>query len=553
MCFSRRFLPLAVSMALLVSPGVAMGIFWLHSRGPAQSIVSVLVSVVIFLIPVVLFHKNIRLYFYLLLPLAVITPLLVFSTLYLAIPPGFELIAFILQTNPREAREAAGPFLVYMLGIEIICVTVYCYAVRRLHPAILPLKQSIYVSVISLSILAAVTMYSNGIHDKPLNEITRRDLFLKYEYPFSLAFAVKEARSYLKRNNIDKARDFSFRAVKNDTISQRRVCVLIIGESSRYDRWQINGYERRTSPRLALRRNLLTYSDVVAGAHYTWVSVPQIITRANPDNYDIQYREKSILAAFKEAGFNTYWLSNQSDQDIFWTGTITLHARTADFYSFSPTYSPNMEYETIYDGRLLPLVDSVLRADKNNLFIVLHTMGNHWEYSQRYPQEFDVFQPSGHTEDINPPNAEKRQALLNSYDNSILYADYIIDSVINMVNRAGVSTVTFVSDHGEDLFDADPDKADFHFRPSRATLRVPLFVWASDPYRKVFPDKWRHLEANLSSKIGIENLFHTVVDMANIRMDAFDSTRSIAHPAFIPSAQKFYDDDNRARLFIQLQ
>jgi glucan phosphoethanolaminetransferase (alkaline phosphatase superfamily) len=282
------------------------------------------------------------------------------------------------------------------------------------------------------------------------------------------------------------------------------------------------------------------------------MSVPQIITRATPDNYDAQYREKSILGAFKEAGFKTFWLSNQSDQDIFWSGSIVLHAKTADEHTFSPTYSPNLEFENVYDGRLLPLLDSILESDDENLFIVLHTMGSHWEYSRRYPPEFDLFQPSGHTQSINPYRLN-REAILNSYDNSIFYSDYFIHSVIGSVKRwADLSVVTYISDHGEDLFDSDAGVLDFHLRPSAATLRVPLFIWTSDSYNHRFAEKRRNLEASLAKKIGTENLFYTLLDIANIRTDAFDSTKSFAHPHFLPSQQKFYGDGERARWFSEL-
>ncbi len=514
---------------------------------PARSLV---VPLLIFLIPVAFFRKNIRIYFYLLLPLVFIIPVLIFLIHFFSLVPGFGMIAFIMQTNLREAREAASPFLPYFIPFEIVFVGLYFFAVNRIPRPALSLRSSAIISGLSLMLLAMITANVNGLFAKRLEQISKYDLLLKYDFPVALVSGVNEARIFLKKNTLDKAENFAFGAVKMDSIHQRQVYVLIIGESSRYDRWQINGWKRDTSPRLAARKDLITCSDVIAGAHYTWVSVPQIITRADPDNYDLQYREKSILAAFHEAGFKTVWLSNQSDQDIFWSGTITLHAKTADVSFFSPTYSPNLEFEDVYDGRLLPKLDSILRADDRNLFIVLHTLGNHWEYSRRYPVEFDLFKPSGYTQVISPPDASNREAILNSYDNSILYADFIIDQVIISVSKAAaVSTVVFVSDHGEDLYDADPYQLDFHFRPSVATLKVPLFIWTSQGFNNVYPGKRRALEANKGKKIGSGDMFYTVLDMANIRMGKFDSTRSFAGPWFEPRQQKYYNEDKRAISF----
>lgn len=549
----KTLLPYTALFGVLVSPAILVNVAAAGSRGMLAVCISVLAAVLAFVLPVCLFHNNLRCYFYLLTPLVILTPAFLFATFYFGVPPGFELIVFVLQTNAREAREAVGPFTPYFIAVDVGFVGIYVWAIRRIRPDGIPLRLALLSSVGAIALLLAITCYSNELYYKTPDQITRKDMILKYDYPYSLVAGIREAQVFLAKNNLKKAETFSFRAVKNDTLNLRQVYVLIIGESSRYDRWQLNGYHRATSPRLSEVRDLISYKDVVSGAHYTWVSVPQIITRANPDNYDLQYREKSILAVFQEAGFKTCWLSNQSDQDVFWSGSITLHAKTADVYSFSPTYSPNMEYEEIYDGRLLPQLDSILQADGRNLFVVLHTMGNHWEYSRRYPAAFDVFKPSGKTVAVNASGGLNREPIVNSYDNSILYADYLIDSVINLVNsRAELSTVMYVSDHGEDLFDKYSDRSDFHFNPSAATLRVPLFVWTSASYSKYFPEKRKNLEANQARSIGAENIFYTLGDIANIRMEGFDSTRSFAHKAFIPSKQKYYGDDKRGHSFAEL-
>lgn len=550
----RRFL-LVVPLLLIISPAITTIVAGSTPPGGIdKAVLSLLVPLLIFLTPLIFFYKNIRFYLYLLSPLVLVTPVLLFLTFFFAIPPGFELIAFIMQTNLREAKEAAGPFLLYFIPFELLFVALYFFTLHRVPSRPLSFRASAALSGGSFLILFAITISVNRLHHKAVNEITKHDLLLKYEYPVTLAAGMNEARVFLKKNTLKEAENFRYGAVKKDSVGRREVYVLIIGESSRYDRWQINGYDRATSPRLAKRENLISFRDVVAGAHYTWVSVPQLITRASPDNYNLQYREKSILSAFKEAGFKTAWLSNQSDQDIFWSGTITLHAKTADVSIFSPTYSPNLEFENIYDGRLLPILDSILTADEENLFIVMHTMGNHWDYSRRYPAEFDHFKPSGYTRSINPPALENKEAIINSYDNSIRYADYFIDSVIETVaTRAGVASVVFVSDHGEDLFDTRAEQLDFHFRPSAATLKVPLFIWTSEYYDRLYLEKRKRLEEHAGKKVGSENIFYSVLDMANIGIDGFDSTKTFASAHFLPSAQKFYGDDQQARLFSQIK
>lgn len=549
----RSVLLLTAILLLLISPAVVMHVSGFGSGKLLDVVRSVFIGIAVFTMPVIFFYKKIRLYFRLLFPLVLVTPLFLFSTYYFAVPPGFALMVFILQTNMREASEAIRPFWFYFVLFQFVYTGLYLFAVKKLKCDTIPAKTAWVLSFASVLFLATITFFTNELSSRSFEQLSKSDLLLKYDYPVTLVSGVNDVRKFFRKNNLKQAEDFSFRAFKKDTLPRRQVYVLIIGESSRFDRWQINGYHRETSPLLSSLDNMITYRDVVAGAHYTWVSVPQIITRANPDNYDLQYREKSILAAFKEAGFDTYWLSNQSDQDVFWSGSITLHARTADVSVFSPTYSPNLEFEDIYDGRLLPLVDSVLKFNTRNLFIVLHTMGNHWEYSRRYPPEFDIFQPSGYRQSIDPSDVSNREALLNAYDNSIRYADYFIYNVIRIVEaNSDIATVTFISDHGEDLYDAQADRPDFHFRPSAATLRVPLFIWSSQSYDSIYREKRIALVANASRPIGAENIFYTLADMANIGMTDFDSTKSFGHHQFVPSMQKFYGDDQHSRFFLDL-
>jgi glucan phosphoethanolaminetransferase (alkaline phosphatase superfamily) len=298
------------------------------------------------------------------------------------------------------------------------------------------------------------------------------------------------------------------------------------------------------------RENLIVFPYAVAGSHNTTLSVPQIITKANPDEMDLRFKEKSILSAFKDAGFKTVWLSNQSDKEIFYSGITLLHAKTADVSIFSPAYSPMFD-KFGYDGRLLPLLDSILNCSKENLFIVVHTIGSHWNYAHRYPKAFDYFQPSG---DTHPGlySREDKEVMTNTYNNSIRYADFIIDSIISIVKKQNaVSSVFYVSDHGEDVYDTDPSKLKQHTHSSWATLHVPLFIWTSGQYQQVYPQKRAVLLNNHTKRVGSENPFYTLLDMSNFSFPGFDSTKSIASAAFIESKQKYYDNLKRKAFYFK--
>lgn len=534
---------------LLLLPAIFDVIFdYRHqSSSYLQPILRVFISALLFLIPIVFFYRNIKIYLYVLTFWIILSPLFIFATFYY-VRPNFELVALIFQTNPVEIKEATKGYLTSFFLITFFYLLIYLLMVRQLNITRISFKAAAYISLAAVLI---VSIYS--IKKKYVNYYKTLDI-VEENYPLGTISGIRQAYVFLHKNKLSKLNTFKFNAFKKDSISTRQINIMIIGEASRYDRWEINGYSKMTSPNLKKRQNLVVFPNVVAGCNLTWMSVPQMITRADPENIDRQFREKSLLAAFKDVGFKTVWLSNQTDKDIFWSGSITLHAKTANINIFSPTNTPNLQTENYYDERLLPLLDSIIKIDNKNVFFVLHLMGSHWVYNARYPQRFDYFKPSGYAKPVNLLSLDKKEVISNAYDNSILYTDYIIDSVISTVKKYNlISTVTFLSDHGEDLFNLFPNKPDFHFRPSKYTLHVPFFIWTSDKYKELFTEKVDQLLKHREQKIGPENTFYTILDLADISFKGFDSTRSIVNNSFKESLQKYYDNSAKgARYYNKL-
>lgn len=501
------------------------------------------ISLLFILSLLIFFFRNIKLYLYLLTFFALIAPLALFSIYLFSMPFDTKLAGLILQTNFSEAMEISKGLLLPFIIFTIIYVIVYIFSVKKTIIRSISFKLSLVISIISTLIVWG-KMFQLEYKFKTPNLYG----IINDYYPASVISSISQVL-FMSRNNLDKAKNFSFHAFKKDPLKDRQVYVFIIGETSRYDRWAINGYSRMTSPKLIKRNNLISYSDMISGACVTWLSVPQMITRATPDNMKLQYSEKSVLSAFREAGFETYWLSNQEPD--YYTGSFTLHAEEADLCLF-PT-SKQMDYHgaDTYDDRYLPILDSLIRNGRKDQFIVLHTMGSHWDYSRRYPAVFDYFKPSGKTVSVSPPVASRKQAIFNSYDNSIRYTDYIIDSVIGIVKKYQLpSYVFFLADHGEDIFDQNPNKIFFHLVTSKVTLHVPLFIWTSDEYNKLYPGKRSALLMNQHKKLGEENTFYTLLNMANISFQKNDSTKSISSSSFIERPQEYIDlNSGKAMLF----
>ncbi|RJG14761.1 phosphoethanolamine transferase [Massilia cavernae] len=322
-------------------------------------------------------------------------------------------------------------------------------------------------------------------------------------------------REYLAQLS-ERSTRFRFHARQAKPDAAPEVVVLVLGESSRFDRWSLNGYARDTNPLLRQEANLVALPDVITAVSATRLSVPVIISR-KPSMKSLKdgFAEKSFLTAYKEAGFKTYWLSNQISFGEFDT-PISVFAREADVVQFLNlggfTNNSNFD-EILFDPLRIALSDAAPKK-----LIVLHSLGSHWNYGHRYPKAFDKWQPSLHGIDKPVYTDLKLKAHLNnSYDSSILYTDWFLAQVIGKLKASGQRTsMVYIADHGQSLYDGSC-KLGFHGHNTQYDFHVPAFVWYSDLYRERYPHKVQQLARHRTSRLATENMFHTLLDMADIR------------------------------------
>jgi glucan phosphoethanolaminetransferase (alkaline phosphatase superfamily) len=337
-------------------------------------------------------------------------------------------------------------------------------------------------------------------------------------WPFGLVvhgYDFWKEREYLT-DLAHRSSTFKFGAHQEEHGQAAQIVVMVIGESSRYDRWSLNGYKRETNPLLKNEANLVSLSNVVTAVSATRLSVPVLVSR-KPATQSLKagFSEKSFLSAFKEAGFKTYWLSNQMSFGQFDT-PISVFANEADVTQFLNLggFTDNSSLDQVL---LKPLRNAIAEPTPKKL-IVLHTLGNHWNYSHRYSKEFDKWQPSLFGV-ANPAytDLKLKPQLNNSYDNSILYTDWFLSEVINTLKTSNqLTSMMYVSDHGQTLYDGSCNLA-FHGHNTQFEFHVPALVWYSDLYKANYPAKVDRLLRNKRAKLSTENVFHSLLDMADIR------------------------------------
>lgn len=327
----------------------------------------------------------------------------------------------------------------------------------------------------------------------------------------SLALQLHVASSDLRRQ-----RDgFSFAASKPRS-ENGEVYVWVIGESSRPQNWSMFGYGRETNPLLSAIPGIAPLPHMLTTAPHTSVAVPSMLSLSPITDWSAITANRSIVSAFNEVGFKTYWFSAQEADS--WGGLIPEVAAEAKRRRY---------FDRAQDGAMLGEFRSILQSagSGDKLFIVLHTKGSHFEYARRYPPSFSRF---------DSPGGSRREQLVDSYDNSVLYTDWFLSEVIgSLAKRSGTSALIYASDHGENLLD-DKRQLLGHALGNEFDLPTAAFIWLSDDLRSAHPEQVQALQRNSKARLSLSNLSHSLLDLAGIEAKGFDARSSVFSTAFEP-------------------
>lgn len=370
---------------------------------------------------------------------------------------------------------------------------------------------------------------------------SRHDIPANYLFPLNAIENFDDAvRIQLKVDNRTRtSKDFRFHSVSTLDPAVREIHVVVVGETSRADNWQILGYGKRTNPDLENINGLMTFGNVLSESNTTHKSVPLLLSHLSAREYgDSINMVKGIESAFREAGFRTAYFSNQQRNHSY----IDFFGEEADTCVFTKDQPESIGNPN--DFCLLDLLRGQLRRGDRKLFVVLHTYGSHFNYNDRYPETDRVFLP----DTFKSASPMWRQEMLNAYDNSIVSTSRLLKNIIEMLKDEGCrATLTYTSDHGEDIFDDGKHFLHASSVPSYHQLHVPLLVWLSDRYRATEPRKTHVLRSHRNCFISSsESCFHTVLDMAGISTPYLDRRLSVASASYRVPKPMFLNDKNKA-------
>lgn len=462
-----------------------------------------------------------------------LAPLEIGSIIFSRLPINSGYILMILQTNIYEAKELLSSYSVLLVIIGLSYCAYFIIVFKYIkNEYLLTGSKRLFLLISNLFVIVLLYTYcfslaiNNESNLKKAFQASNEIFLLKFNVIFpidavnSLCVGVKLYNDLTALSN-DKSK-FTFHAKQKEKIAEKEVYVLVIGETARYSSFSINNYSRETTPLLEKTTSLVSYNNVYSEANNTEISLPILITRAVANDFEIRKKEKSVVAAFREAGFKTYWIGNQSMSNIF----VQQCANQANEHYFS---SKDFDYTGSYDQILWKFLDKILEKNEQKQFIVIHTLGSHFRYNFRYPESFNKFKPSfSGAFGYDLLNKSNKQTLINTYDNSILYTDYFLTNTIKKLNRTmGLSYLFYISDHGENLFEKDI-VCHGGEQPTEFDLHVPLIVWTSDKYNNIFPGKLNEIKMNKDKQISSSVTFHSLLDMANIGIDGENLSKSIS-------------------------
>ena len=476
----------------------------------------------------------------------------------------------LVTTNAGEAMELLDNLVPAVVGVFVIYLPLLALGIihiRKKHQISAAFQHHVQKWVMEVGGIGLFCLLACYV---VVDDYRMRNQLYPVNVCYNLYLAFE--RNAASENYREASKDFRFDARSEHSATAPEVYVMVVGETARAHNFSLYGYPRNTNPLLSKTPGIKAFPNATTQSNTTHKSVPMLLSAASAEDFERLFHEKGILAAFKEAGFHTVFISNQQPNHSF----IDFLGEQADEHYFLKTreaskgnhYDTGNHYDAgnHYDEELLKKLDEILPlADASSsahyryrkLFVVLHTYGSHFNYQERYPRSFAYFKPDSRSE----AKSENRRDLLNAYDNTIRYTDYILHGIVERLQKwEGVqaktdgvydqptSAMLYTSDHGENIFD-DDRRLFLHAAPKASDfeLHVPFIIWTSDGFSKQYPNILKALGENRSKQVQSSlSAFHTMLSIGGIQTRYRQDEYSVASGKYHPTKLLYLDDHDEA-------
>lgn len=411
----------------------------------------------------------------------------------------------ILQTNPGEAKEfmtgqigtpviAAGILAVILFSLfEIWLIS---QAARSLDGIILGKKRAFAAVILAFACLYLIGYW--GSRSYPIHE---------YKMAQNYVRVVQKA----ERDHSQIVKNIRLVNGKENALPQKLpgTVLFIIGESENRDHMSAfnPSYPAETTPWLSQMAKDEYFTLLANGySNYpqTTPSLSMALTSVNQYNHKKLDDSYNIVDIAKAAGYDTWWLSNQSKMGDG-TTAAGLIASWTDHHMWT-------DHPMGDDMEVMKLLEQVPK--EGNHFIIIHLGGSHLRYKERIPQDFEGIHIAG-----NPDRT-------NEYDSTVLYTDKVLQAIFDYAEKnLNLQAAIHTSDHGEDMvYSHGAGKFTF------SMVRIPVFFYLSDEYEKKYPSVEINLKKHEGSIFTNDLLFDSVSGIiqaeSNQYEKEFDLTQS---------------------------
>ncbi len=452
--------------------------------------------------------------------------LLLFVSLYLASILDFlHLLVFkakansssyysIFSSNQNETIEfitdyASLNLLLGTAAFAVLPVVIYWCFKKGSSPLI---QKVIYWSATMVFGMAAVVFISR-VETKSIKAISIYQFYLNYT-------AYQQEIKQLNNNE----KTLSLLKVTHPKIDNNETYVIVIGESTSKFHMQLYGYHRNTTPELVkLKKELTVFNEAKSDHVHTVAAIKDMLLLSDKEEKITPY---TLIDCANNAGFQTYWLSNQHyvGENETIVSSIAKKAKKQVFI--------NAAGGKKLDGDLLPEMDNILNDKPKKKLIFVHLMGTHLNYHDRYPSNFNVFNASNIS-----PFGEHADSYINQYDNAILYNDFVVAQLIQQLKSTkGINAMIYTSDHGDEVYDFRNFHGHSQSLESKYMNSVPFILWTNAPFQQLPSSEMLTAKNNVALNFSLANFSNSMQGLFNLKSQLYDSSKSIFSDAYANQA-----------------
>ena len=427
----------------------------------------------------------------------------------------------LMQTDIAEARDTwSWHLLTWTLGMIVLPIIVILMMKIKPEPIIRQLLHKVIASVVSLAMVLGLLF----VFYVDFAAIFRENRDLKGM--ISPQNMIASFASYYKKKAPKE--NLPLVVYGEDAVMQKaqatslpKLMVLVVGETARAENFSLNGYGKNTNPKLS-QQDILNFSQVSSCGTATAVSVPCMFSGMPRKEYEerLASHREGLLDIAQRAGYQVTWIDNNS-------GCKGTCDRVNPFKIPEPLQQKWCKDKECFDDILIDSFKAYLATipqdDNRPRLIVLHQMGSHGPaYYKRVPAQFKVFKP---TCDTNAIQGCSREALLNSYDNTLLYTDYVLDSLIETLKNTTKyqTALWYLSDHGESTGESGMylHGAPYAIAPTQQT-HIPMLMWFSTVWQHQAKQQIKCLAQQGRQELSQDNLFPTMLSLLDVKSKVID-------------------------------